>query len=158
MITRRTLLSSSVAAVAVAQVPDPMQRKSKLKQSVCSSVFGRGTPLETMCWEASRLGFKGFDLRGVQDFPMLKKYGLIPSMVPGGGGTIPEGPIRKENHADIEKKCHEVIDACAAAGAPNAIVLPDRDVAQPMWSPARTAPPDSIMWNCWDQTPVGPDL
>ena len=76
-----------------------------------------------MCWEASRLGFKGFDLRGVQDFPMLKKYGLIPSMVPGGGGTIPEGPTRKENHADIEKKCHEVIDACAAAGAPNAIVL-----------------------------------
>ena len=108
---------------AFAQVPQRMERKSKLKQSVCSSVFGRGTAFEVMCWEAARLGFKGIDLRGPADFAMLKKYGLLPTMVPGGGGTIPEGPIRKDLHADIEKKCHAVIDACAEAGAPNAIVL-----------------------------------
>ena len=124
MTTRRGLLTAGAAvAAANAQAPMTFERKSKLKQSVCSSVFGRGTPLEVMCWEAARLGFKGFDLRGVADFPMLKKYGLTPSMVPGGGGTIPEGPIRKENHAAIEKACHETIDACAAAGAPNLIVL-----------------------------------
>jgi hydroxypyruvate isomerase len=123
MTRRNAILSAATALTASAQAPTVLQRKSKLKQSVCSSVFGRGTPLEVMCWEAARLGFKGFDLRGVQDFPILKKYGLIPTMVPGGGGTIPEGPIRKQNHEAIEKACHEVIDACAAAGAPNAIVL-----------------------------------
>ncbi len=123
MMTRRGLLAAAAAGIAKGQVPQPMERKGKLKQSVCSGVFGRGTPLEVMCWEAARIGFKGFDLRGVQDFPMLKKYGLIPTMVPGGGGTIPEGPIRKENHAAIIAKCHETIDACAAAGAPNLIVL-----------------------------------
>ncbi len=124
MTRRKALLSTAAAsAAAFAQMPNVTVRKSKLKQSVCSSVFGRGTAFEVMCWEAARMGFKGFDLRGVQDFPMLKKYGLLPTMVPGGGGTIPEGPIRKENHAAIEKNCHEIIDACAAAGAPNAIVL-----------------------------------
>jgi hydroxypyruvate isomerase len=123
MTRRNAILSAATALTASAQAPTVLQRKSKLKQSVCSSVFGRGTPLEVMCWEAARLGFKGFDLRGVQDFPILKKYGLVPTMVPGGGGTIPEGPIRKQNHDAIEKACHEVVDACAAAGAPNAIVL-----------------------------------
>lgn len=125
MTRRDSILAAggSAAAAVFAQAPTVRQSKGKLKQSVCSSVFGRGTPLEVMCWEASRMGFKGFDLRGVQDFPTLKKYGLLPTMVPGGGGTIPEGPIRKANHAAIEKACHEIIDACAAAGAPNAIVL-----------------------------------
>ena len=31
-------------------------------------------------------GVKGFDLVGEKDYPILKKYGLVPSMVPGGSG------------------------------------------------------------------------
>ena len=124
MLTRRQALTAAGAALtASAQIPTPMPRKGRIKQSVCSSVFGRGVPFEVMCWEASRLGFKGFDLRLPVDFPILRKYGLVPALVHGGGGTIPDSINHKEYQADVEKKCRETIDAAAAAGAPNVIVL-----------------------------------
>ena len=33
----------------------------------------------------AKLGVYGIDLIGPKDWPMLKKYGLIPTMSPGGG-------------------------------------------------------------------------
>ena len=56
------------------------------------------------------------------DFATIQKYGLIPTMVPGGS-TIPDGTNRKEFHDSIEKKTREAIDAAAAAKAPNVILL-----------------------------------
>ena len=82
--TRRQLLSSSLATAAMASAqPQSFQRprKGKLKQAVTGALFGRATPFETQCWEARRIGFQGFDLHGPTDFEMLKKYGLVPSMV-----------------------------------------------------------------------------
>jgi sugar phosphate isomerase/epimerase len=40
---------------------------------------------EEMCRQAARLGIKGFDLVGPDDWPMLKKYGLVSSMIYGIG-------------------------------------------------------------------------
>jgi hydroxypyruvate isomerase len=40
---------------------------------------------EEMCRQASRLGIPGFDLVGPDDWPMLKKYGLVSSMIYGIG-------------------------------------------------------------------------
>ena len=54
---------------------------------------------------------------------MLKKYGLVPSMVPGGGGTIPVALNRKEEHDRIEKLMHPLIDVCAANGCPDLITF-----------------------------------
>ena len=88
---------------AVASAADTVQRKGRLKQCVTRGVFGRGMPFEDMCKEAARLGCKGFDLIGPKDWPSVKKYGLIPTMYPGPGGTIPEGLNRKENHAAIDQ-------------------------------------------------------
>jgi len=125
--TRRQLLSTSLAsavAAAAPQAPQSFQRphKGKLKQAVTGGLFGRGTSFETMCWEARRIGFQGFDLRSQQDFEMLKKYGLVPSMVPGGG-TIPVGINDKANHNRIEKDMHALIDVCAVNGCPDLIAL-----------------------------------
>ena len=96
------------AAVGKGQAPQPEHsppsmpppaRKGRIKQGVTRGVFARGTPLEDCCREAARLGIKGFDLIGPADWPTLKKYGLVPSMYPGGpGGTIPVALNRKENH------------------------------------------------------------
>ena len=53
-------------------------------------------PFEDMCREAARLGCKGFDLVPAQNWPVLKKYGLIPTMrLPNAGVTIPDGINRK---------------------------------------------------------------
>jgi hydroxypyruvate isomerase len=75
-----------------------------------------------MCKNAANLGLKGFDLVGPETFPTLKKYGLVPSMVPGGM-TLAGGCNRKEDHAQLLPKTREMIDAAAQAGAPNVIAL-----------------------------------
>ncbi len=80
-------------------------------------------PFEDTCREAARLGCKGYDLRGPADWPMLKKYGLIPTMYPGPGGTIPEALNRIENHDRLEKTMHAALDEAAANGVPNIITF-----------------------------------
>jgi hydroxypyruvate isomerase len=114
--------ASALAQVTSAQETKPAYRKGKLKQAVCNSVFGRNMSLEERCQHTARLGLYGIDLLGPKDWPLLKKYGLIPTMVPGCG-TIPEGFNKVENHAKFEAIAHELIDQCATAGAPNMIGL-----------------------------------
>jgi len=80
--------------------------------------------LEDMCRESARLGIYGFDLIGPPDWPTLKKYGLVPTMLPTPyGGTIKDGIDEKANHDRIEKSMNEAIDLAAAAGCPNVITL-----------------------------------
>jgi hydroxypyruvate isomerase len=99
------------------------ERKGRLKQAVCRSVFrGLDLDLDGICRETARLGFHGIDLVGPDDFAILKKYGLIPTMVPGGS-SIKSGINDKKNHAEIDRKMREIIRATAGAGAPNVIVM-----------------------------------
>ncbi len=98
-------------------------RKGRIKQCVCLGVFRNSKlDLDGMCAEAARLGAYGVDLVGPKDFPVLKKHGLIPTMVPGGSG-IKSGINDKKNHAGMDRKMREAIKAAAEAGAPNVIVL-----------------------------------
>jgi hydroxypyruvate isomerase len=113
-----------VSGMSAEQPPAPPARKGRIKQGVTRGVFGRGASLEDSCREAARLGIKGFDLIGPDDWPTLKKYGLVPSMYPGGpGGTIPVGPSHKEEHARLIPLMHTAIDKAAANGVPNIIAL-----------------------------------
>src|SRR6266446_10016137 len=126
--TRRTFLPAMTAAGAVSALAfqdsdQPVRRKGRLKQSVTNGVFPRGRSLEENARDAARLGAKGYDLIGPKDWPILKKYGLVPAMVPGFGGTIPDALNRKENHDAIEKSMHAGIDLCAQEGAPNLITF-----------------------------------
>ena len=87
-------------------------------------VFGRGMSFEDTCREAARAGAKGYDLIGPNDWPTLKKYGLIPTMYPPGpGGTISDGINRSESHDALEKRMHTAIEESAANGVPSIIAL-----------------------------------
>jgi hydroxypyruvate isomerase len=98
-------------------------RKGRVKQAVCRGVFhGLDLDLDGQCREAARLGSWGIDLVGPNDFPVLKKYGLIPTMV-NGPSSIKNGVNDKKNHAEMQRHFEETIKAAAAAGAPNVIVL-----------------------------------
>lgn len=98
-------------------------RKGRVKQGVCLGVFkGTKLDLEGQCREAARLGAYGIDLVGPEAFPVLKRYALIPTMVPGGS-SIKDGINDKKNHSAIDQKMRAAIKAAAAAGAPNVIVL-----------------------------------
>jgi len=122
---RRRDFVTALAAVPIASAQDApkIERKGRLKQCVTQGVFARGTPFEDTCREAARLGCKGYDLRGPADWPTLKKYGLIPTMYQGPGGTIPEALNRIENHDRLEKTMNAGIDEAAANGVPNIITF-----------------------------------
>src|ERR1700682_519293 len=96
---RRDFLAA--AAVPLASGPAAWahaHRKGRIRQGVTRGVFAREMSLEDCCREAARLGIQGFDLIGPADWPTLKKYGLVPSMYPGPGGTIADALNRTENH------------------------------------------------------------
>jgi hydroxypyruvate isomerase len=101
----------------------PPARKGRIKQGVTRGVFGRGANFEDSCREAARLGIKGFDLTGPDDWPTLKKYGLVPSMYSGAGGTIANALNRKENHEKLLADMNAAIDRAAANGVPNIITF-----------------------------------
>src|SRR5437763_9630217 len=132
--TRRELLpviaGFSTAGVVAQQSdrkpPAAFQIKPKfgrIKQSVCSSVFQRGTPFEDQCRMAAELGFQGFDLQPPDRWPILKKYGLLSTMTSGGGGRLTDALNNKENHAAIEKTMRETIEKCAEFSSPNLITF-----------------------------------
>ncbi len=116
-------LAGAAVAFSQAGAPSPVKRKGRIKQSVTRGVFARNMPLEDCCREAARLGCRGFDLIGPADWPTLKKYGLVPAMYPGPGGTIPDALNRRENHERIEKSMRAAIDESAANGVPNIITF-----------------------------------
>src|SRR5688572_783628 len=102
--TRRSFVPAfaGASAFALANAQEkPTYRRGKIKQAICPGALGRTMPLEEKCRNVARMGGYGIDLIGPKDWPTLKKYGLIPTMCPGGG-TIREGLNRVENHAKYE--------------------------------------------------------
>src|SRR5580765_8496279 len=122
---RRDFWPVLAAPLALAQntgIVPPVPRKGRIKQGVTRGVFARDMSMENCCREAARLGIRGFDLIGPADWPLLKKYGLVPSMYPlGPGGTIPDALNNTQNHAKLEASLRAAIDESAAAGVPNVI-------------------------------------
>ena len=134
-ISRRGFVTSAAIAAGrsafAAEGDKVVPRKGRLRQGVCGGVFARGISLDDRCKVAAELGVAGYDLLGEKDWPTLKKYGLIPSMVPGGG-TLTEGLNHVEYHSRFEPQMHDLIDKCAAVGAPNLIGLTGNRKGQPI--------------------------
>lgn len=99
----------------------PAKLKGRIKQSVARWCYGK-IPLDKLAQEAAAMGLKGVDLIGPEDWDTVKKYGLVPTMVTGGG-TIPDGLNRVENHDKIVKQFEENIPRAAKAGVPNVITF-----------------------------------
>jgi len=73
---------------------------------------------EEKCKILARIGFKGWDLPSAAQIPLLRNYGLSPTMMTGTGTSMQNGFIRKENHDAIEAATIKGIDACADVGCP----------------------------------------
>src|SRR5215470_17421684 len=108
---RREFLATVAAAGVAAATPSsmfaqggpaaaPVKRKGRLKQSLFRTVFGQNTPglttFDEQCREAARLGAYGFDLVGPQDWPTMKKYGLVPTMGPMSFASLTDGLVHKD--------------------------------------------------------------
>jgi hydroxypyruvate isomerase len=77
--------------------------------------------MEDFCREVARLGLVGIDLLQPPDWPVVQKFGLIPTLGSPGGKL---GPLnRKENHEAIEKHFADILAQAAAAKVPNVIIM-----------------------------------
>jgi hydroxypyruvate isomerase len=79
-------------------------------------------PLEDLCRAGARMGLKGIDLVNHDEWPVLRKHGLVPAMTPGAG-TIANAWNRKEDHDKLEREMRENIERAAAAKVPNVITF-----------------------------------
>ncbi len=120
---RRDVFPLLALPAMAAQTPPPAQTAARLKQTVTRGVFGRNMSFEDTCKEAARQGIKGYDLIGPADWPMLRKYGLVPTMYQFQGSTIPDGLNAIANHAALEKSMNAAIDEAAANGVPSLITF-----------------------------------
>jgi hydroxypyruvate isomerase len=123
LLRRRDLVTVLAATGLAAQ--QSTARTGRLKQGVTAGVFGPKIPFEDQCRLAADLGCVGFDLVQLQNWPVLKKYGLVPTMAPpeATGVTISDGLNANENHARLESSVRSAIDQCAWAGCPNLITF-----------------------------------
>jgi len=92
--------------------------KGRIKQSVCKWCFSK-IPLDELCQAIQKMGLKGVDLLNPNDFPTLKKYGMVCTMV--NSHDIGKGFNHKENWDDCIKKVRSAIEAAAEYGYPNVI-------------------------------------
>jgi hydroxypyruvate isomerase len=109
-------------AVGAAPAAEPPREgaplKGRIKQSVCKWCFSK-TPLDELCQAIQKMGLKGVDLLNPNDFPTLKKYGMVCTMVNSHG--INKGFNRKENWDACIKTVRSAIEAAAEYGYPNVI-------------------------------------
>jgi hydroxypyruvate isomerase len=129
-ITRRTLLKSSVAGVAAAQIPSLAgalsasvePRKGRIRQSVSRWCYQK-IPLDQLSAAAAQMGLRGVDLLQPEEYDAPRRYGLICTMAYAGGGEIKNALNRTENHAAIEQAFRSNIPKAAAAQVPNVITF-----------------------------------
>lgn len=125
------MAAAPIAAAAWTATPGaaaPQQRaagRQPIKQSVMGSVWGdSGLSFEQRCEVLQRIGFKGMDLVRAEQVPILRDYGLEPTLMTGTGTSFQDGLIRREMHDQFEDAFYEGIDTCAEVGCPNLIALP----------------------------------
>jgi hydroxypyruvate isomerase len=125
-----TVAAAGIAATATSgatpvQNQQAAAKRTRLKQSVMSSVWGNSTlSFPDRCAALAKIGFKGVDLPTAQQVPVLRDHGLAPALMTGTGTSFQNGLIRKEMHNQFEAEFHKGIDMCAEIGCPTLIALP----------------------------------
>jgi hydroxypyruvate isomerase len=130
-ISRRTMLAQTAAGLgawAMSSLLDAPaafaapQTKGRLKQSACRWCY-RTIPLEELAKFGASIGLKGIDLlNDPNDWPIVKKYGLIPTMV-SGAGSIADACNRKDLHDKLLRDFETNIPRAAENGIPNVITF-----------------------------------
>jgi hydroxypyruvate isomerase len=135
-ISRRSMLQGAIAGAALVssspmswsqdkpagQTGAPIQRKGRIKQSVCRWEYPKFS-LDELCAYGAHIGLKGIDLLQPEEFEVPKKYGLVCSMGYAAAGSIRDGLNRLENHDKIEAALRLNIPLAAKAGVPNVITF-----------------------------------
>jgi hydroxypyruvate isomerase len=121
--TRRTALQTAAGAAALANTAfgKTPGTAGRLKQSVARWCYSK-ISLDDLAKAGAEMGLSGVDLINHDEWPTVRKYGLVPAMTPGAG-TIGDAWNRKESHERLEKEMRENITLAAAAKVPNVITF-----------------------------------
>jgi len=132
-ISRRSALGKMAAGAAAASVAASLTKrmtaaetaagaalKGRINHSVCKWCYPK-VSLEDLCTAGKEMGLQSVELLTVDDFPTLRKHGLICAMVSGVPGGITDGLNRPENQERIVSYFEEVAPRVANAGFRNII-------------------------------------
>jgi len=109
------------APAPTAPAPQAGPLKGRLKQSVCKWCYSKMS-LDDLCAAAAAMGLKAIDLLGPEDWPTVKKHGLICAMA-NGPSTISDGWNKVEDHDKLVKESERLLPLVKEAGFPNMIVF-----------------------------------
>jgi len=118
--TAAAVASGSVLAPSTtAQETGPVKLKGRIRHAACRWCY-QDIPLEELCRAGKEMGLEGIDLVGPNEFPVLKKYGLVCSMVSNptidGLGGITRAWNRVEHHDKLVQAYEQRIRETAEAG------------------------------------------
>ena len=128
MIDRRQALTSLAGSVGLSLASGASLRAQtnggRLKQGISYWTYQKWFTLEELCKEAARIGLKGIDLVRPEEYGVVQRHGLVPSMTSGAPpNTIPIGLNRLENHDRVLESLKNDITLAAAAKVPNVITF-----------------------------------
>jgi len=95
-------------------------KNGRIQQSVIHWCF-KPMPVEELANHAARMGLKSVELVAPENWPTLKKLGLICAISPSHGFT--KGFAHKEEHAECLETLRKQIDLTSEAGFPNIITF-----------------------------------
>jgi len=126
--SRRAMIQgASIAAAGVVAAPVLAQesaaeigrvvKKGRINQSASRWCY-RKLSLDQLCEAGAKMGLKGIDLLKPDDFPTLKKYGLVCTMTSGGGAVND-----KAKQEQAVARIRAAIEANAEYGFRNVIAM-----------------------------------
>ncbi|QDW26202.1 hydroxypyruvate isomerase family protein [Pedobacter sp. KBS0701] len=115
-------VSSGFSALAMEKPESdrPLRLKGNINHAVCRWCFS-SFDVETLCIEAKKIGIKGIDLVGPQDWPTLKKHGLESTMCNGAEINLVDGFNDEKFHEKLIQNYTAMIPLVAEAGYKNLI-------------------------------------
>jgi hydroxypyruvate isomerase len=128
MLARTAGLAGAATVLGAAAAPSLAEitkvvKKGRIKQSICRGCLRKaGMDVEQMAATAAKMGILGLDLVQPQDWEVVKKHGLVATMVPGAG-SIKRGLNDKSMHGKFLEDFRNNIKAAADAGWRNVICM-----------------------------------
>ncbi|WP_293744292.1 TIM barrel protein [uncultured Pedobacter sp.] len=115
-------VSSGLSALAMNKTEsnEPFRLKGNINHAVCRWCFS-SFDVDALCIEAKKIGIKGIDLVGPNDWPTLKKHGLESTMCNGAEINLVDGFNDEKFHEKLVQNYTKMIPLVAEAGYKNLI-------------------------------------
>ena len=129
-LTRRGVLATAAAVVGAAALPravwgetGKIVKKGRIKQAICGGCLRKANmDTEKTASLLAEMGLAGMDFAGKDDWPILRKHGLVATLV-AGAGSIKKGCNDKSMHPKLLDDFKANIKAAAENKWPNVIAM-----------------------------------